>query len=112
MDVLPLIAQSTETVTDTGVTDAGKAIALGIGAGLGSIGAGIGVGTLQAQRKDAGEPAHGLGQVQIGIARLATMPLQIDTERGRVQPATQCTEHGGQQQFVAARTVGGMALGE
>ena len=44
MDVLPLIAQSTETVTDTGVTDAGKAIALGIGAGLGSIGAGIGVG--------------------------------------------------------------------
>src|SRR5262245_9859503 len=44
MDVLPLIAQSTETVTDTGVTDAGKAIALGVGAGLGSIGAGIGVG--------------------------------------------------------------------
>ena len=44
VEVLPLIAQSTETVTDTGVTDAGKAIALGIGAGLGSIGAGIGVG--------------------------------------------------------------------
>ena len=39
-----LIAQSTEAVTDAGVTDAGKAIALGIGAGLGSIGAGIGVG--------------------------------------------------------------------
>ena len=31
-------------VTDTGVTDAGKAIALGVGAGLGSIGAGIGIG--------------------------------------------------------------------
>jgi F-type H+-transporting ATPase subunit c len=31
-------------VTDEGVTDAGKAIALGVGAGLGSIGAGIGVG--------------------------------------------------------------------
>ncbi len=48
MDVLPLIAQSTETVTDTGVTDAGKAIALGVGAGLGSIGAGIGVGNVWA----------------------------------------------------------------
>jgi F-type H+-transporting ATPase subunit c len=44
MDVLPLIAQSTETVTDVGVTDGLKSIALGIGAGLGSIGAGIGVG--------------------------------------------------------------------
>ena len=44
VDVLPLIAQSTETVTDTGITDAGKSVALGIGAGLGSIGAGIGVG--------------------------------------------------------------------
>ena len=44
MDVLPLIAQSTETVTDTGVTDGRKSIALGVGAGLGSIGAGIGVG--------------------------------------------------------------------
>jgi len=44
MDVLPLIAQSTETVTDTGVTEGLKSVALGIGAGLGSIGAGIGVG--------------------------------------------------------------------
>jgi F-type H+-transporting ATPase subunit c len=44
MDVLPLIAQSTSSVTDTGITDAGKAIALGVGAGLGSIGAGIGIG--------------------------------------------------------------------
>ena len=35
MDVLPLIAQSTTTVTDDGVTAAGKAIALGIGAGIG-----------------------------------------------------------------------------
>ena len=41
---LALLAQAAEGVTDTGVTDAGKSIALGIGAGLGSIGAGIGVG--------------------------------------------------------------------
>ncbi len=40
MDLLTPIAQ----VTDTGITDAGKAIALGVGAGLGSIGAGIGIG--------------------------------------------------------------------
>ena len=33
-------------VTDTGVSDAGKAIALGVGAGLGSIGAGIGIGLI------------------------------------------------------------------
>jgi len=46
MDVLPLIAQAGQGVTDTGVTDAGKSIALGIGAGLGSIGAGIGVGII------------------------------------------------------------------
>ena len=31
---------------DAGVTDAGKAIALGVGAGLGSIGAGIGIGII------------------------------------------------------------------
>ena len=40
---LVLLAQATDAVTDTGVTDAGKAIALGVGAGLGSIGAGIGI---------------------------------------------------------------------
>jgi F0F1-type ATP synthase membrane subunit c/vacuolar-type H+-ATPase subunit K len=33
-------------VTDTGITNAGKAIALGVGAGLGSIGAGIGIGII------------------------------------------------------------------
>ena len=44
LDLLLPLAQSTETITDTGITDAGKAIALGVGAGLGSIGAGIGVG--------------------------------------------------------------------
>ena len=33
-------------VTDAGVKDAGKAIALGVGAGLGSIGAGIGIGLI------------------------------------------------------------------
>ena len=46
MDLLIPLAQSTEVVTDTGITDAGKAIALGIGAGLGSIGAGIGIGII------------------------------------------------------------------
>jgi F-type H+-transporting ATPase subunit c len=41
----PLIAQASG-ITDTGITDAGKSIALGIGAGLGSIGAGIGIGLI------------------------------------------------------------------
>ena len=40
MDLLIPLAQAASGVTDTGVTDAGKAIALGVGAGLGSIGAG------------------------------------------------------------------------
>ena len=44
MDVLIPLAQAAQGVTDVGVTDAGKAIALGVGAGLGSIGAGIGIG--------------------------------------------------------------------
>jgi F-type H+-transporting ATPase subunit c len=42
---IPLAAASSG-VTDTGITDAGKAIALGVGAGLGSIGAGIGIGII------------------------------------------------------------------
>jgi F-type H+-transporting ATPase subunit c len=46
MDVLIPLAQAAEGVTDVGVTDAGKAIALGVGAGLGSIGAGIGIGII------------------------------------------------------------------
>jgi F-type H+-transporting ATPase subunit c len=44
MDLLTPIAAASSGVTDTGITDAGKAIALGVGAGLGSIGAGIGIG--------------------------------------------------------------------
>ena len=44
MDLIAPIAQASSGLTDTGVTDAGKAIALGVGAGLGSIGAGIGIG--------------------------------------------------------------------
>ena len=44
VDVLVPIAQASSGITDTGITDAGKAIALGIGAGLGTIGPGIGVG--------------------------------------------------------------------
>jgi len=43
--MVDLIAQSSG-ITDTGITDAGKAIALGVGAGLGSIGAGIGIGII------------------------------------------------------------------
>ena len=46
MNTLLQIAQGGGGVTDTGVTDAGKAIALGVGAGLGSIGAGIGIGII------------------------------------------------------------------
>ena len=46
MDLLLPIAQASQGVTDTGITDAGKAIALGVGAGLGSIGAGIGIGII------------------------------------------------------------------
>jgi F-type H+-transporting ATPase subunit c len=46
MGAAPVLAQATDAVTDTGVTDAGKAIALGVGAGLGSIGAGIGIGVI------------------------------------------------------------------
>jgi F-type H+-transporting ATPase subunit c len=44
MDLLTPIAAASSGVTDKGITDAGKAIALGVGAGLGSIGAGIGIG--------------------------------------------------------------------
>ena len=46
MDLLLPIAQASQGITDTGITDAGKAIALGVGAGLGSIGAGIGIGLI------------------------------------------------------------------
>ena len=45
MDLL-ILAQASEEVLATGITDAGKAIALGVGAGLGSIGAGIGIGII------------------------------------------------------------------
>ena len=41
--LIPLAQDAAQGVTGD-VTDAGKAIALGVGAGLGSIGAGIGVG--------------------------------------------------------------------
>ena len=44
MDLSIPLAAASSGVTDTGITDAGKAIALGVGAGLGSIGAGIGIG--------------------------------------------------------------------
>ena len=45
MDPVILAQESTDALA-TGITDAGKAIALGIGAGLGSIGAGIGIGVI------------------------------------------------------------------
>jgi F-type H+-transporting ATPase subunit c len=45
--LLPIAAaKAAKGVTDVGITDAGKAIALGVGAGLGSIGAGIGIGII------------------------------------------------------------------
>ena len=43
MDLLTIAAAG---VTDKGVSNAGRAIALGVGAGLGSIGAGIGIGII------------------------------------------------------------------
>ena len=46
MDLSIPLAAASSGVTDTGITDAGKAIALGVGAGLGSIGAGIGIGII------------------------------------------------------------------
>src|SRR5439155_2277100 len=46
VDLLVPLAQASSGITDTGITDAGKAIALGVGAGLGSIGAGIGIGII------------------------------------------------------------------
>ena len=49
MDLM-LLAQAAEAVDlqpiADGITDGGKAIALGVGAGLGSIGAGIGIGII------------------------------------------------------------------
>ena len=46
MDLLLPIAQASQGVTDTGITDAGKAIALGVGGGLGAVGAGVGIGII------------------------------------------------------------------
>jgi F-type H+-transporting ATPase subunit c len=45
-DLVSLILPLAQGITDTGITDAGKSIALGVGAGLGSIGAGIGIGII------------------------------------------------------------------
>ena len=48
LDILLPLAQAasdTQALAD-GITDSGKAIALGVGAGLGSIGAGIGIGII------------------------------------------------------------------
>ena len=46
MDLGSLTTLAATTDVGTGITDAGKAIALGVGAGLGSIGAGIGIGII------------------------------------------------------------------
>jgi len=45
-DLMLPIAQAASSTTAAGITNAGKAIALGVGAGLGSIGAGIGIGII------------------------------------------------------------------
>ena len=44
MEFLSLIAQAAPSPDAQAITDAGKAIALGVGAGLGTVGPGIGVG--------------------------------------------------------------------
>ena len=46
MDFLTPIAQASSGITDTGITDAGKAIALALGIGLGALGAGVGIGNI------------------------------------------------------------------
>jgi len=46
LDTLSQIAQGGGGLTDKGVTDGLKSVALGVGAGLGSIGAGIGIGII------------------------------------------------------------------
>jgi F-type H+-transporting ATPase subunit c len=46
LGILFQLAQEGGGVTDTGVTDAGKAIALGVGGGLGAVGAGVGIGII------------------------------------------------------------------
>jgi F-type H+-transporting ATPase subunit c len=45
-DLMLPLAQAASKTTAIGITNAGKAIALGVGAGLGSIGAGIGIGII------------------------------------------------------------------
>ncbi len=45
-DLMLPLAQAADTTIAAGITNAGKAIALGVGAGLGSIGAGIGIGII------------------------------------------------------------------
>jgi F-type H+-transporting ATPase subunit c len=45
-DLMLPLAQAASNTTAVGITNAGKAIALGVGAGLGSIGAGIGIGII------------------------------------------------------------------
>lgn len=45
-DLMIPIVQAAASSTAAGITNAGKAIALGVGAGLGSIGAGIGIGII------------------------------------------------------------------
>ena len=45
-DLMFPLAAAADHATAVGITNAGKAIALGVGAGLGSIGAGIGIGII------------------------------------------------------------------
>ena len=56
-----LLAQGSQQIDLAPVTDAGKAIALGVGAGLGSIGAGVGIGidALIRGRKTIYDTGHG-----------------------------------------------------
>ncbi|MND58841.1 hypothetical protein D3C80_500140 [compost metagenome] len=61
----------------------------------------------QAHRKQAGEPAHGTGQVDVVEQRLATMPFQLHQHRGVPAPTRHHPCQGGQQQIVDLSAVGG-----
>ncbi|CRM42384.1 hypothetical protein [Pseudomonas sp. 37 R 15] len=61
---------------------------------------------LQAQRKQAGEPADGAGQVDALEQVFATMPLQFDQRGGLTAPTTDHPRQGGEQQVVDLGAIG------
>jgi hypothetical protein len=83
MDLLLPIAQASQGITDTGITDAGKAIALGVGAGLGSIGAGIGIGIIfgkEIEVRGSFEPTiRSNGLAAVSTASLSVTPVGFES---------------------------------